>query len=314
MMQAVSAADPTGAMLSGLCNSLSDDVLTITPQNLITLLPVLTTEQRMGVVIGLSQMCSSDAMSAIYDTMNAQLLEMSVNDDNFVQLLQVMDDSQFTQLQEMLYDLAPQTDATIESNLTLLGDAEKAKPSAVHFYPINFESKDEIKDYITAYNETVSETNRLKYTDMVGALMSSVTTIIDAITYVLIAFVSISLVVSSIMIGVITLISVQERTKEIGILRALGASKRNISGLFNAETVLIGLFSGALGVIVTYLLCIPINLILRVLTGIPQLQAFLPVGAALLLITVSVVFTLIAGVLPSRSAAKKDPVIALRTE
>jgi putative ABC transport system permease protein len=314
MMQAVSAADPTGAMLSGLCDSLSDDVLTITPQNLITLLPVLTTEQRMGVVIGLSQMCSSDAMSAIYDTMNAQLLEMSVNDDNFVQLLQVMDDSQFTQLQEMLYDLAPQTDATIESNLTLLGDAEKAKPSAVHFYPINFESKDEIKDYITAYNETVSETNRLKYTDMVGALMSSVTTIIDAITYVLIAFVSISLVVSSIMIGVITLISVQERTKEIGILRALGASKRNISGLFNAETVLIGLFSGALGVIVTYLLCIPINLILRVLTGIPQLQAFLPVGAAFLLITVSVVFTLIAGVIPSRSAAKKDPVIALRTE
>ncbi len=314
MMQAVSEADPSGMMLAGLCSSLSSDLITVTPENLITLLPVLTTEQRMGAVVGLSQMCSPDTMSAIYDTVNAQLLEMTVNDDNFVQLLQIMDDAQFAQFQDTLYDLAPQTDATVDSNLTLFGDAEKASPSSIHFYPVDFASKEKIEAFISDYNKSVEDADKLKYTDMVGMLMSSVTTIIDAITYVLVAFVSISLVVSSIMIGVITLISVQERTKEIGILRALGASKRNISGLFNAETVLIGLFSGLLGVLVTYLLCIPINLILHLLTGIPQLQAILPVEAALLLVGISVLLTLFAGIIPSHSAANKDPVIALRTE
>jgi putative ABC transport system permease protein len=144
--------------------------------------------------------------------------------------------------------------------------------------------------------------------------MSSVTTIINAITYVLIAFVAISLVVSSIMIGVITLISVQERTKEIGILRAIGASKRNVSSMFNAETLIIGFTSGALGVIITYLLCIPINMILHHITGINNLNAFLPVPAALILICISMVLTLISGIIPSRSAAKKDPVVALRSE
>ena len=144
--------------------------------------------------------------------------------------------------------------------------------------------------------------------------MSSVTTIIDAITYVLIAFVSISLVVSSIMIGVITLISVQERTKEIGILRAIGASKRNVSQMFNAETMIIGFASGLLGVLVTYLLCIPINWLLNTLTGIEMLKAILPVPAAIILVAISVLLTLISGIIPSRSAAKKDPVVALRTE
>ena len=144
--------------------------------------------------------------------------------------------------------------------------------------------------------------------------MSSITTVINAITYVLIAFVAISLVVSSIMIGVITLISVQERTKEIGILRAIGASKRDVSSMFNAETMIIGLASGLLGIIVTYLLCIPINLILQALTGIASLRAFLSPVAAIVLITISVLLTLVAGLIPSRSAAKKDPVVALRTE
>lgn len=144
--------------------------------------------------------------------------------------------------------------------------------------------------------------------------MSSVTTIINAITYVLIAFVAISLIVSSIMIGVITLISVQERTKEIGILRAIGASKKNVSNMFNAETVIIGFSSGTLGVVITWLLCIPINLILHHLTGIPNLNAVLPLPAALVLIGISVLLTLFAGIIPSRSAAKKDPVVALRSE
>ena len=145
-------------------------------------------------------------------------------------------------------------------------------------------------------------------------MMSSITTIINAITYVLIAFVAISLVVSSIMIGVITLISVQERTKEIGILRAIGASKRNVSSMFNAETVIIGFTSGLLGVGITYAMCIPINLILHKLTDIEILNAILPPEAAVLLVAISVVLTLFAGIIPSRSAAKKDPVVALRTE
>ncbi|HEY8349597.1 MAG TPA: FtsX-like permease family protein, partial [Clostridia bacterium] len=143
---------------------------------------------------------------------------------------------------------------------------------------------------------------------------SSVTTIINAITYVLIAFVAVSLIVSSIMIGVITLISVQERTKEIGILRAIGASKGNVSSLFNAETVIIGFTSGLLGVLITYLLCIPINMILHHLTGLSNLSAFLPPEVAVMLVVISMLLTLIAGIIPSRSAAKKDPVVALRTE
>ena len=158
------------------------------------------------------------------------------------------------------------------------------------------------------------EEKKIAYTDYLGIMMSSITTIINAITYVLIAFVSVSLVVSSIMIGVITLISVQERTKEIGILRAIGASKRNVSSMFNAETMIIGFASGTLGVLITYLLCVPINMILRYFTGIAALRAFLPIPAAVGLVVISVALTLISGIIPSRSAAKKDPVVALRTE
>ncbi len=144
--------------------------------------------------------------------------------------------------------------------------------------------------------------------------MSSVTTIINAITYVLIAFVAISLIVSSIMIGVITLISVQERTKEIGILRAIGASKRNVSNMFNAETAIIGFTSGVIGVGITYLLCIVVNIVLHSLTDLENLNAVLPIPFALLFIAISVLLTLFAGIIPSRSASKKDPVVALRSE
>ena len=160
----------------------------------------------------------------------------------------------------------------------------------------------------------MDDLKEIHYTDYIGLIMSSVTTIINAISYVLIAFVGVSLIVSSIMIGVITLISVQERTKEIGILRAIGASKRNVSSMFNAETVIIGFTSGTLGVLITYLLCIPINLVLHRLTGIQNLSATLPIPVALILIGISMLLTLFAGVIPSRSAAKKNPVVALRTE
>ena len=171
-----------------------------------------------------------------------------------------------------------------------------------------------IEQAIADYNDGVGEAQKIKYTDYVGIMMDSITTILHAITYVLISFVAISLIVSSIMIGVITLISVQERTKEIGVLRALGASKRNVAGLFNAETVLIGFTSGLIGVIVSYLIIIPLNLVLHALTGINTLSAYLPPAAAAALVAISVFLTLIAGIIPSGSAARKDPVVALRTE
>ncbi|MBP3391975.1 MAG: ABC transporter ATP-binding protein/permease [Clostridia bacterium] len=204
--------------------------------------------------------------------------------------------------------------STYADNLIRLGCPDLDTPSGINLFASSFENKDRIEELISEYNEGKDEVAQIAYTDYVGLLMSFITVIIDAITYVLIAFVSISLVVSSIMIGVITLISVQERTKEIGILRAIGASKRDVSSMFNAETVMIGFASGVLGVGITYLLCFPINAIIQGLTGIYTLRAFLPLKYALWLVVISVVLTLIAGIIPSRSAAKKDPVVALRTE
>ncbi len=204
--------------------------------------------------------------------------------------------------------------SSYDQNLKKLGYVNLDTPSSVNIYASTFENKDVIEEFIADYNEGADELEKITYTDYVGIMMSSITTIINAITYVLVAFVAVSLIVSSIMIGVITLISVQERTKEIGILRAIGASRKNVSSMFNAETVIIGFTSGLLGVLVTYLLCIPINLILNFLTGIANLRAQLPVSIALILIAVSVLLTLIAGIIPSTSASKKDPVVALRTE
>ena len=198
--------------------------------------------------------------------------------------------------------------------LVKLGCLDEETPSTINIYTSTFENKDLISEAIKDYNATVEKEQQISYTDYMGLLMSGITTIINAITYVLIAFVAISLVVSSIMIGVITLISVQERTKEIGILRAIGASKKDVSSMFNAETLIIGFASGLLGVVVTYLLCIPINIILNALTGIPNLKAIFPFNAAIILVLISMSLTLISGIIPSRSAAKKDPVIALRTE
>ena len=206
------------------------------------------------------------------------------------------------------------SESTYEDNLIALGCIDLDSPASINIYASSFEDKDRIEAEITAYNNSVDEMHQIRYTDYVGLMMSSVTSIINAITYVLIAFVAISLVVSSIMIGVITLISVQERTKEIGILRAIGASKRNVSSMFNAETIMIGFASGAIGVGLTWLLCIPINAIIYALTNIAGLEAFLPWEVAAILIGISVVLTSFAGVIPAKSAAKKDPVVALRTE
>ncbi len=206
------------------------------------------------------------------------------------------------------------SESSYEANLITLGCVDLDSPASINIYASSFEDKDLIEAEIAAYNDTVDEMSQIRYTDYVGLMMSSITGIINAITYVLIAFVAISLVVSSIMIGVITLISVQERTKEIGILRAIGASKRNVSSMFNAETIIIGFASGLLGVVVTWLLCFPINAIIQHLTGILGLKAILPWEVAAILVVISVVLTSFAGVIPAKSAAKKDPVVALRTE
>ncbi len=206
------------------------------------------------------------------------------------------------------------SDSTYEDNLNAMGYLDLDEPAGINLYASSFENKDIIEDAIADYNSTVDELSEIKYTDYVGIIMSSITTIIDTITYVLIAFVAISLIVSSIMIAVITLISVQERTKEIGILRAIGASKKNVSSMFNAETLIIGFSAGLLGVIVTYLLCIPINSVVHNLTGIMNLNAVLPINAAIILVLISMVLNLLSGLIPSRSAAKKDPVVALRSE
>ena len=203
--------------------------------------------------------------------------------------------------------------STYEQNLTLLGVSDLDKPTAINLYPKDFEAKDEIAKIIEKYNQGKAEEDKIIYTDYVGLMMSSITTIINAISYILISFVAISLIVSSIMIGIITNISVLERTKEIGILRAVGASKGDVSRVFNAETVIEGLAAGLVGIGVTNLLIIPINLLIQNVFEL-NASATLTPKAALVLIGLSVFLTFIAGLIPARSAAKKDPVVALRSE
>ena len=213
-------------------------------------------------------------------------------------------------------DLMPArcSESTYEQNLQALGYIDIASPDSINLYASTFADKDEIARIIDEYNASADEEQQISYTDYVALLMSSVSTIINAISYVLIAFVAISLVVSSIMIGIITYISVLERTKEIGILRAIGASKRDVANVFNAETLIEGLASGALGIAVTLLLIIPINAVVQHLTGIASLRAILPAYGAVALVLISMLLTFIAGLIPSRFAARRNPVEALRTE
>lgn len=201
-----------------------------------------------------------------------------------------------------------------DDNMESFGVISEDAPSAINIYVDSFEAKDAVSDCIKKYNEGASEDDKISYTDYVGLLMNSVTTIINVITYVLIAFVAVSLIVSSIMIGIITYISVLERTKEIGILRAIGASKRNISQVFNAETFIIGFCSGIIGIAITLLLLIPCNSIIHAVTDSTAVNAALPPVSAVVLIILSMVLTFIGGLIPAKNAAKKDPVTALRTE
>ena len=203
--------------------------------------------------------------------------------------------------------------ATFDGNLSLMGVSDLDEPSAINIYPKDFEAKETVSDLITDYNNKAEDQNKITYTDYIGLMLSSVTTIINAISYILIAFVSISLIVSSIMIGIITYISVLERTKEIGILRAMGASKRDVSRVFNAETLIVGFVAGAIGIGITLLLLIPANAIIAVLTDISGLAA-LPIEGGIALVVISMLLTFIAGLFPAKIAAKRDPVKALRSE
>ena len=241
---------------------------------------------------------------------------MKVDTDAFAKAFQFnMTEDDLT---ELMMSMSGTASATYDSNLQKLGYADFAKPSEIDIYPKDFESKEQVVDYLDRYNKKMEKAGKdeqvISYTDVVGTLMSSVTDIVNTISYVLIAFVAISLVVSSIMIGVITYISVLERKKEIGILRAIGASKRNVSQVFNAETFIIGLCAGLIGIGLTLLLLLPGNMIIHTVADNSNVNAVLPVIPALVLIALSVVLTLLGGLIPSKKASKSDPVTALRTE
>lgn len=219
-----------------------------------------------------------------------------------------------TNLFQMLYGTMNMDTSSYENNLSQFGVVDLDCPQSIGLYADSFEQKDHIAECIDAYNQTVDEVDQIVYTDYTALLMSSITTIVNTISYILIAFVGVALVVSSIMIGIITYISVLERTREIGILRAMGASKRNISQVFNAETMIIGLISGLMGIGITLVLLIPANMIIHHLAESDQVSASLPVGASLILVGLSVVLTWIGGLIPSKKAARRDPVTALRSE
>ena len=351
VLNAAKANPDNERAISMLCTVITQTTggITVTPDNFVKLLPILDTKSQvmlafMGLskseqvpfdIAGLISLAGDDAMQLIYAEMTEAVKTMTVNKEVFLTLLATLsaEDEAFIQLERTLYGMAPQIDETYDSVMKKLDNQVLASPASINFYAKDFESKEKIEDFIAKYNDKVNaeyieeykaahdgkapedkSPKALQYSDLVGTLMSSVTTIINVISYVLIAFVGISLVVSSIMIGIITNISVLERTKEIGILRAIGASKKDVSRVFNAETVIIGFCAGTLGVLITSLLCIPVSLIIRWLTGFDNITAYVPVWAAIGLVVISVLLTMIAGIIPARSAAKKDPVIALRTE
>lgn len=255
-----------------------------------------------------------DIESIIKDYIGSDLSDLASNDKYFAeQLDNWLDSSPDTDMLLTIYDQYI-TESSYEQNLKDFGFIDINRPSSVSLYADNFENKDMLAQCITDYNNSVEKEKTIKYTDYAAMLTSSLTSIINGISYVLVAFVAISLFVSGIMIGIITHISVMERTKEIGILRALGASKRNISQVFNAETFIIGLFSGLIGIIITLIGIIPINAVIEMKTGIENLDAQLPFTSLAGLMIISIVITLVGGLIPALNAAKKDPVVALRTE
>ncbi len=291
---------------------------------------LLSTEQK-GMVFTMFSMLGNEDKAEAYGKINQHIEGCEINASNYQQLIPLfitymeetdanveMVDKYLKLFQTYLpYDISTTYDAVLAS----IGDVDKAEPASINIYAKDFAAKDEIINIIEEYNQKMAEEDtegevekKIEYSDLVGTLMSSVSLIINVISYVLIAFVSISLVVSSIMIGIITNISVLERTKEIGILRAIGASKKDISRVFNAETFIIGLAAGCIGIVVTLVFCLFANVILQAIPNIPDISAVLPWWGAVLLIIISMVLTILAGLIPAKKASRQDPVIALRTE
>ncbi len=305
--------------------------ITVNKDNLLTLFKIMSMEQKYVLISGISteqpipmtvpglQAMSGDAMKDIYTSATADIKQLKIDENLFKLMLPQLSEKEFALIEQTLYDTLDDEDkdATLESTLTLLGDSDKASPASINFYAKDFEAKDNIEEFIADYNKGLKKDEKskeIKYSDLIGTMMSSISLIINVISYVLIAFVSISLIVSSIMIGIITYISVLERTKEIGILRAIGASKKDISRVFNAETLIMGFTAGLFGIIATVVLCIPINHVIHALSGISTINAVLPWLGGIALVLISMVLTFIAGLIPSRIASKKDPVEALRSE
>ena len=272
---------------------------------------VMMIASQIGEATAQMMMPMMDSMSKLSDLFTGDL--MKVDTDKFAKAFNFeMDQDELKRLMETM--MTGIEEKTSSKNLIALGYQDLDDPTSISFYFTDFDGKENFLSFLERYNEKVDEDTQIRYTDVTGILMSSVKTIVDVVTYVLVAFVSISLVVSSIMIAVITLISVLERTKEIGILRAMGASKRNVSSIFSAETFIIGLLSGLLGVLTTLAMIPIINSIIHKVTNNYNVNAVLPKQAAIALVLISIVLTIIAGFIPSKKAARQDPVIALRTE
>ena len=300
--------DAFGSYMKGAVSSYAGAVGTAIERQITSAMEQVMNQMAEGLQFSVGQ-----AMTQIGSSLQNA---MHVDEDAFAEAFQMNMTGE--ELAELMMSMGAAKNATYDNNLKQLGYVDFAVPTTISIYPKDFESKEEVVRILDDYNRKMEEQGKeeqvITYTDMVGALMSSVTQIIDVISYVLVAFVAISLIVSSIMIGVITYISVLERKKEIGILRAIRASKSNISQVFNAETFIIGLCAGVIGIGITLLLLIPGNALIHHLAGTNDVSAVLPVIPAIILIILSVILTLLGGLLPSKKAAKSDPVTALRTE
>ena len=288
----------------------------ITSQNLEKQINIIMKEYMQNVMGTFSKSLQKQMTSNIQKLSKSLTNAISIDENAFMGAFKMkMNDKE---LAELFNSLMSKEDVTYEGNLKKLNYTNLDNPSEISIYPKDFEGNKAITNLLNDYNIRMEESGQedkvISYADMVGSLMSSITTIVDTISYVLIAFVAISLVVSSIMIGVITYISVLERKKEIGILRAMGASKQNISQVFNAETIIIGGLAGIIGIGITLILIIPINKIIAILSNGVNVKASLPFIAGIILIVLSIVLTLIGGIIPSKKAAKEDPVLALRSE
>ena len=296
-----------------ISNSISD---IIKEQNLEEQISKIMEDYMKTVMTSMGKTLEEEMKTSISKLSSSMANAIRIDTQAFADAIQMKMDQE--ELSELLSSMMTKEENTYENNLKKLGYANPEEPSEISIYPKDFENKENILQVLDNYNAKMEEEGQedkvISYTDLVGTLMSSVTVIVDVVSYVLVAFVAISLIVSSIMIGVITYISVLERNKEIGILRAIGASKRNVAQVFNAETFIVGLFAGLIGIGVTLLLLIPINQIIHAIAEQDNINATLPVVAGIILVILSIVLTLTGGIIPSKKAAKADPVTALRSE